>query len=163
MNRRLRSRFQDCAGKWNWVSDVHVYIKSDVVIWFWLLSWENPSNIWELNYRPQICSVNKLTGKMELALLRISEFHCLVIILLSAMFSCFLLDLFELQEMVCLTKHGATFSSFNISRRTYCSGYPWWTCLRYDNFFLMLETEESVTEIDSYHILQEASELWSWN
>ena len=79
------------------------------------------------------------------------------------MFSCFLLDFFELQEMVCLTKHGATFSSFNISRRTYCSGYPWWTCLRYDNFFLMLETEESVTEIDSYHILQEASELWSWN
>ena len=163
MNRRLRSRFQDCAGKWNWISDVHVYIKSDAVIWFWLLSWENPSNIWELNYRPQRCSVNKLTGKMELALLRISEFHCLVIILLSAMFSCFLLDLFELQEMVCLTKHGATFSSFNISRRTYCSVYPWWTYLRYDNFFLMLETEESVTEIDSCHILQEASDLWSWN
>ena len=33
------------------------------------------------------------------------------------MFSCFLLDSFELQEMVCLTKHGATFSSLNISRR----------------------------------------------
>ena len=29
-----------------------------------------------------------------------------------------LLDSFELQEMVCLTKHFATFSSLNISRRT---------------------------------------------
>ena len=28
-------------------------------------------------------------------------------------------------------------------------------------FFLMLETEESVSEIDSHYILQEASELWS--
>ena len=39
----------------------------------------------------------------------------------------------------------------------------WWTCLRYDNFFLMLETEESISEVDSHHILQEASELWSCN
>ena len=39
------------------------------------------------------------------------------------MFSYFLLDFFELQDMVCLSKHGATFSSLNISRRTYCSGY----------------------------------------
>ena len=28
-------------------------------------------------------------------------------------------------------------------------------------FFLMLETEESVSDIDSHYILQEASELWS--
>ena len=32
-------------------------------------------------------------------------------VLFSAMFSCFLLDSFELEEMVCFTKHGATFSS----------------------------------------------------
>ena len=38
------------------------------------------------------------------------EFNCLVVVLFRAMFSCFLLDSFELQEMVCLTKHGATFS-----------------------------------------------------
>ena len=37
----------------------------------------------------------------------------------------------------------------------------WETCLRYDNFFLMLETEESISEIDGHHILQEASELRS--
>ena len=42
-----------------------------------------------------MCGANKLTGKMELVLL--SEFHCLVMVLFSAMFSCFLL---ELQEMV---------------------------------------------------------------
>ena len=35
------------------------------------------------------------------------------------MLSCFLLDSFELQEMVCLTKNGATFSSLAISKRTY--------------------------------------------
>ena len=44
------------------------------------------------------------------------------------MFSCFLLDSFQLQEMVCLTKHGATFSPLNISRRTYYSGYDKYTC-----------------------------------
>ena len=63
-----------------------------------------------------MCGANKLTGKMELVLL--SEFHCLVMVLFSATFSCFLLDSFELQEMVCLTKHGATFFSLNILRRT---------------------------------------------
>ena len=71
------------------------------------------------------------------------------------MFSCFLLDSFQLQEMVCLTKHGATFSSLNVSRRTYCSGYDK-KYLRYDNFFLMLETVESISGIDSDYILQEA-------
>ena len=144
------------------------------------------------------------------------------------MFWCFLLDSLELQETVSLTKHGGTFSSLNISRRTYCSSvkysilticccsvvvrgslnhsrqdkgsfsknttfinnnittpswrraHPylsiihcehsrdamsrhvttsvsldlWWTCLRYDNFFLTLETKESISEIDSHHIFQ---------
>ena len=63
-----------------------------------------------------------------------SEFNRLVEALFSAMFSCFLLDSFELQEMVCLTKHGATFSSLNISMR-----YDEHTCDMI-NFFLMLET-----------------------
>ena len=52
-----------------------------------------------------------------------SEFDCLVMVLFSAKFSYFLLDSFELQEMVCLTKHGATFSYLNISRRTCGLGY----------------------------------------
>ena len=74
------------------------------------------------------------------------------------MFSCFLLDSFELQEMVCLTKHGATFSSLNILRRTYCSGYDEHACSTI-TFFLTLETEESISETDNHHILQETSEL----
>ena len=74
------------------------------------------------------------------------------------MFSCFLLDSFELQEMVCLTKHGATFSSIKISRRTYCSGHDNHAC---DTiiFFLTLESVESISGIDSHYILQEAFEL----
>ena len=87
-----------------------------------------------------------------------SEFHRLVMVLFSAKFSCFLLDSFEPQETVCLTKHGATFSYLNISRRTCGLGYDEHAC---DTliFFLMLETEESISEIDNHYILQEASEL----
>ena len=46
-----------------------------------------------------------------------SEFNCLVVVLFSAMFSCFLLDSFELQEMVCVTKHGATFGIRDVKVR----------------------------------------------
>ena len=35
-----------------------------------ILSCENPSNIWQLNYREQMCGANKLTGLLELVLLR---------------------------------------------------------------------------------------------
>ena len=73
---------------------------------------------------------------------------------------CFLLDSFELQEMVCLTKYGATFSSLNISRRAYCSGYDEHGCNTII-FFLMLETEGSISETDNHHFLLEASELRS--
>ena len=58
-----------------------------------------------------------------------------------------------------LTKHGATFSSLYIARRTYWySGYDEHAC---DTIvlFLMLETNEPISEIDGHHILQEASEL----
>ena len=82
-----------------------------------------------------------------------SEFNSLVVVLFSAMFSCFLLDSFELQEMVCVTKHGATVSSLNISRR--CDEHACDTIV----FFLMLETEELISEIGIHHIFQEAYEL----
>ena len=49
------------------------------------------------------------------------------------------------------------FSTLNISRHTYCSGYDEHACDTI--FFLMLETKESISEIDNHHILQEASEL----
>ena len=52
-----------------------------------------------------------------------SELHCLVIVLLSAMFSCFLLDSYELQEIISIVSQNMEpLSSLNISRRTYCSG-----------------------------------------
>ena len=67
-------------------------------------------------------------------------------------FSSFLLDSFELQEMVCLTKHGA------LSLRSTSRGVMMkMLAIRY--FFLMLETEELISEIGSHHILREASEL----
>ena len=52
----------------------------------------------------------------------------LVMVLFSAMFSYFILDSFEPEKMVCLTKNGATFSSLNLSRRTYCSSYDEHAC-----------------------------------
>ena len=55
--------------------------------------------------------------------------------------------------MVLLTKHGATFSSLNMSLRTYCAGYDEHACDAII-FFLMMETELSISEIESHHILQ---------
>ena len=54
------------------------------------------------------------------------------VVLFSAMFSCFILDSFKLLEMVFLIKHGATFSSRNISRRTLCPGYDEHACTHKD-------------------------------
>ena len=56
-----------------------------------------------------MCGANKLTGSQSYY--RMSEFHFLVMVLFSTIISCFVLDLLEPQEMVCLTEHGSTFSS----------------------------------------------------
>ena len=48
------------------------------------------------------------------------------------------------------------------ARRTYWSGYVEHACDEII-FFLMLETEESIFDIDSHHTLQEAYKLWSRN
>ena len=73
-----------------------------------------------------MCGANKLTGSQSYY--RMSEFHFLVMVLFSTIISCFVLDLLEPQEMVCLTEHVSTFSSLNISRRAYCSGYDEHAC-----------------------------------
>ena len=110
--------------KWDWVSDVHVYINPDAVIWFWKYCHVRTRQTSENQITDRKCVVQTNSRvKWRWFYSGMSEFNCLVVVLFSAMFSCFLLDSFELQEMVCLTKHGATFSSLNISRRTYCSGY----------------------------------------
>ena len=134
--------------------------------WFWcgsliltIFSCESPSNIWELNYGPQMCGANKLTGKKELVLLQ-NEWILLFnhgtfqyyVFMLSTRF------VRTSGNGSIVSKHGTTLSSLNISRRTYCSGYDEHAC---DTifFFLILETDESISEIGSHHILQAASEL----
>ena len=95
-----------------------------------ILSCENPSNIWESNYGPQMCGANKLTGKMELVL-QLNEWTSLpshgtfqrYVFMLSTRFVRTSGNNFN-----CLTKHGATLSSLNISRCTYCSGYDEHAC-----------------------------------
>ena len=92
--------------------------------WVWcgnliltILSCENPSNIWESNYGPQMCGANKLTGKMELVL-QLNEWTSLLshgtfqryVFMLSTRFVRTSGNNFN-----CLTKHGATLSSLNIS------------------------------------------------
>ena len=117
--------------KWVWVSDVHVYIKSDAVyLILTMLSCENPSNIWEFNYLPPMCGANELAGKIELVLLLnewISWFSHgtfqRYVFMLSARFVRTSGNNFN-----CLTKHGATLSSLNISIRTYCTGYDEHAC-----------------------------------
>ena len=103
---------------------------------------------------------NKLAGKMELVLL-LNESTSLFSHGTFQRYAFMLSTRFVRtsgNNLNCLTKNGATLSSLNISRLTYCSCYDEHAC---DTifFFLMLETEESISEIDSPHILQEASEL----
>ena len=93
-------------------------------------SCENPSNIWELNYEPQMCGANKLAGKMELVLVR-NEWISLFshgtfqryVFVLSTRFVRTLGNYLN-----CLIKHGVTFSPLNISRRAYCTGYDEHAC-----------------------------------
>ena len=100
------------------LSDVHVYIKSNAVIWFWRYCHVRTRQTSENQITDRKCVVQTNSRvKWRWFYSGMSEFNCLVVVLFSAMFSCFLLDSFELQEMVCVTKHGATFSSLNISRR----------------------------------------------
>ena len=105
---------------------------------------------------------NKLTGKMELVLVR------------NEWISLFSHGTFQRYVFMLSTRFVRT-SENGLSHKTwsdflfaqYVEAYLLlglsWTRLRCDNFFLMLETEQSISEIDSHHILQEASELWSCN
>ena len=86
-----------------------------------------------------------------------SQFHCLIMVLFSAMFSCFLLDSFELPEMV--VSPNMKLLSLLSTSRSELTARVMMNMLAIRHFFLMLETEESISEIDSHHILQEASEL----
>ena len=114
-----------------------------------ILSCENPSNIMELNYRPQMCWSNKLTGKMVLVLLR-EEW----------------ISLFgrgTIQRYVFMLSTRLVRTSRNGLYRKMWSHFFLPHACDTKIFFLMLETDESISEIDSHHILLEAPELWSCN
>ena len=123
-----------------------------------IVMWEPVKHL-RINYVPQMCGENKLTGEMVVILLReewISLFGHGTFQRHVLMFSTW---------FVRTLRNGLsqkTWSLFLFAQHleAYLIGL-WWTCLRYDNFFLMLETEKSISEIDSHHTLQEASELWS--
>ena len=87
--------------KWDWVSDVHVYINPDAVIWFWQYCHVRTRQTSENQITDHKCVVQTNSRvKWGWFYSGMSEFNCLVVVLFSAMFSCFLLDSFELQEMV---------------------------------------------------------------
>ena len=88
-----------------------------------------------------------------------SELHCLVMVLFSAMFSCFLLDSYELQEIISIVSQNMEPLSLLSTSRGVLTARVMMNMLAIRYFSFMLETEESVSEIDSHHILQEASEL----
>ena len=77
----------------------------------------------------------------------------------STMFSCFLLDSLELPEMVSIVSPNMKLLSLLSTSRSELTARVMMNMLAIRHFFLMLETEKSISEIDSHHILQEASEL----
>ena len=80
-------------------------------------------------------------------------------VLFSAMFSCFLLDSFELQEMVSTVSQNMEPLSLRSTSRGVRNARVMMNMPAIRYFFLMLETEKLISEIDIDHILQEASEL----
>ena len=150
--------------KWDWVSDVHVYINPDAVIWFWKYCHVRTRQTSENQITDRKCVVQTNSRvKWRWFYSGMSEFNCLVVVLFSAMFSCFLLDSFELQEMVSIVSPNMKLLSLLSTSRSELTARVMMNMLAIRHFFLMLETEKSISEIDSHHILQEASELWSCN
>ena len=80
-------------------------------------------------------------------------------VLFSAMFSCFLLDSFELQEIVSTVSQNMEPLSLRSTSRGVRNARVMMNMPAIRYFFLMLETEKLISEIDIDHILQEASEL----
>ena len=80
-------------------------------------------------------------------------------VLFGAMFSCFLLDSYEIQETISIVSQNMEPLSLTSTSRGVLTAQVMMKMLAIRYFFLMLETEDSIYEIDSHHILQGASEL----
>ena len=128
--------------KWDWVSNVHVYIKSDAVIWF--------RQYCHLKTRQRTAKygANKLTVKVELVLLREKW-------ILFFDQGTFWRHVFMLSTRFVRTSENGlshkTWSYFLFAQHieAYLMLGLWWSRLRYDNVFLMLENEGSISVIDS--------------
>ena len=88
-----------------------------------------------------------------------SELHCLVMVLFSAMFSYFLLDSHELQVISLIVSQNMEPLSLLSASRGVRTAWVMMNMLAIRYFFQMLETEESISEIDSHQILEEVSKL----
>ena len=88
--------------KWDWVGDVHFYIKSHVVIWFCNIVMRESVKHLRIKLRTAYVRYKQTHGWNGVSPTAkwVFEFHYLIMVLFSAVFSCFLLDSFELQEMV---------------------------------------------------------------
>ena len=69
------------------------------------------------------------------------------------MFSCFLLDSYELQEIILIVSQNMKPLSLLSTSRGVLTARVMMNMLAIRYFFLMLETEESISEIDSHRIL----------
>ena len=78
-----------------------------------------------------------------------SELHSLVIVLFSAMFSCFLLASYELQEIISIVSQNMKPLSLLSTSQGVLTARVMMNMLAIRYFFLMLETEESISEIDN--------------
>ena len=145
--------------KWDWVSDLHVYVKSDAVIWFWRCCHVRTRQTSENQITDRTCVVQTNSRvKWSWFNSEMSEFNCLArtFVLSALLFHTF----YPIRP-----NFRKWFVSHNIEplslRSTSWGVMMNMLAMRY--FFLRLETEELISEIGSHNILQEASELWSCN
>ena len=76
--------------KWDWVSDLHVYVKSDAVIWFWRCCHVRTRQTSENQITDRTCAVetNSLV-KWSWFNSEMSEFNCLAVVLSALRFHTF--------------------------------------------------------------------------
>ena len=76
--------------KWDWVSDLHVYVKSDAVIWFWQCCHVRTRQTSENQITDRTCVVQTNSRvKWSWFNSEMSEFNCLAVVLSALLFHTF--------------------------------------------------------------------------
>ena len=76
--------------KWDWVSDLHVYVKSDAVIWFWRCCHVRTRQTSENQITDRTCVVQTNSRvKWSWFNSEMSEFNCLAVVLSALLFHTF--------------------------------------------------------------------------